>query len=160
MKTRILIGVMLCCCLCASMKAEAKASDPTNMILARYRSMLVEGKVMDAKEVREHMKALKEDGSWADVNYKGTDRRDWEPFYHIFRLGYIAKAYAKPGHALHGNKALLQTILLGIDHWLANSYKCPNGWYNTTATPDHFSKIAVYINDDLTGDLWPLPPGL
>jgi chondroitin AC lyase len=114
--------------------------------------MLVEGEVMDAKEVRKHMASIKKDGSWADVNYKGRDRSDWEPFYHIFRLGDIAKAYAKPGHPLHGDKALLKTIHLAIDHWLASGYKCANGWYNTTATPGHFSKIAVYINDDLTGD--------
>ena len=151
MKTRILVGVMLCC-LCVSAKAESKASDPATMILTRYCSMLVEGDVMDAKEVREHMANIKEDGSWADVNYKGTDRRDWEPFYHIFRLGALSKAYARPGHALHGDKALMKTILLAIDHWLANDYKCANGWYNTTATPDHFSRIAMYINDDLTGD--------
>jgi len=152
MKTRILAGVLLCGCLCAAAKAEEKASDEMTTILTRYRAMLVEGEVMDAKEVREHMASISKEGTWADVNYKGNDRRDWEPFYHIFRLGYIAKAYAKPGHPLHGDKELLKTILLGIDHWLANSYKCPNGWYNTTATPDHFSKIAVYINDDLTGE--------
>ena len=151
MKTRILVGIALCC-LCASVKAETKASDPATMILTRYRSMLVEGEVMDAKEVREHMASISKEGTWADVNYKGTDRNDWEPFYHIFRLGYIAKAYAKPGHALHGDKALLKTILLAIDHWLEKGYKCPNSWYNTNAAPGHFGNIAVYINDDLTGD--------
>ena len=152
METRRLVGVVLCCCLCASVKAETKASDPATMILTRYRSMLVEGKVMDAKEVLKHMASIKKDGSWPDVNYKGRDRRDWEPFYHIFRLGALGKAYAKPGHALHGDKALLKTILLAIDHWFENDYKCRNGWYNTHATPGHFGNIAVYINDDLTGD--------
>ena len=140
------------CCLGASVEVEAKASDPATVILTRYRSMLVEGEAMDAKEVRKHMAALKADGSWPDVNYQGKDRRDWEPFYHIFRLGALAKAYAKPGHPLHGDKALLKTILLAIDHWLEKGYKCPNSWYNTHATPGHFSNIAVYINDDLTGD--------
>lgn len=152
MKTGLLVGAVLCCCLCAVAKAEEKTSDEMTEILTRYRAMLVEGEVMDAKEVREHMANISKEGTWADVNYKGNDRRDWEPFYHIFRLGYLAKAYAKPGHPLHGDKELLKTILLGIDHWLANSYKCPNGWYNVVAVPDHFSKIAVYINDDLTGD--------
>ena len=151
-KVSYLGACVILCCLCVSAQAETKAANPATMILTRYRAMLVEGEVMDAKEVREHMASISKEGTWADVNYKGNDRRDWEPFYHIFRLGYIAKAYAKPGHPLHGDKALLNTILLGIDHWLASSYKCPNGWYNDIAVPDHFSKIAVYINDDLTGD--------
>ena len=151
MKSLIHIGVMLCC---ASMtaQAETKAAEDMTTILTRYRSMLVEGEVMDAKEVREHMESISKEGTWADVNYKGKDRNDWEPFYHIFRLGYLAKAYAKPGHALHGDKALLKTILLGIDHWLAGGYRCGNWWYNDIAVPTHFGKIAVYINDDLTGD--------
>jgi len=140
------------CCLCVSAEAEPQASDPSSVILTRYRSMLVEGEAMDAKEVRKHMASIKKDGSWADVNYKGRDRRDWEPFYHIFRLGALAKAYAKPGHALHGNKALLKTILLAIDHWLEKGYRCSNWWYNDIAVPGHIGNIAVFINDDLTGD--------
>ena len=151
MKTRILVGVILSC-LCASAHAETKADEDMTTILTRYRSMLVEGEVMDAKEVREHMASISKEGTWADVNYKGTDRNDWEPFYHIFRLGALGKAYAKPGHPLHGDKALLKTILLAIDHWLEKGYKCPNSWYNTHATPGHFGNIAVYMNDDLTGD--------
>lgn len=152
MKTRIVIGVMLCCCLSVSAKAETKASDPTSIILKRYRDWLVRGKVEDAETVRGHMAALKEDGSWPDVNYKGTDRHDWEPFYHMFRLGAIAKAYAKDGHALHGDKALLKKILLAVDHWLAKGYRCPNSWYNTNATPNWMGMIAACINDDLTGE--------
>ena len=52
------------CCLCVSVKAETQASDPSSIILARYRAMLVEGEVKDAETVRGHMEALKEDGSW------------------------------------------------------------------------------------------------
>ena len=151
MKTRRLIGAILCC-LCASVKAETKAPDPTSAILSRYSAMLVEGKVKDAETVRGHMTALKKDGSWPDVNYKGKDRSDWEPFYHMFRTLDIAKAYAKKGHPLHGNKELLGKILLAMDHWLTNGYKCPNSWYNTNATPKWMGDIAALINDDLTGD--------
>jgi len=96
------------CCLCASVKAETEVPDPSSTILARYRTMLAEGKVKDAETVRGYMAALKEDGSWPEVNYQGRDRHDWEPFYHMFRLGAIAKAYAKDGHALHGDKAQLK----------------------------------------------------
>ena len=140
------------CCLCVSAKAETKASDPTSVILSRYSDMLVEGEVKDAKTVRGHMTALKKDGSWPDVNYKGRDRSDWGPFYHMFRTLDIAKAYAKKGHPLHGNKELLGKILLAIDHWLTSGYKCPNSWYNTNATPKWMGDIAALINDELTGD--------
>ena len=139
-------------CLCVSVEAETNASDPTSIILARYRDMLVEGQVPDAETVRGHMAGLREDGSWPDVDYNGKDRSIWEPFDHMFRTADMAKAYAKKGHALHGDKALLKKIHLAMDHWLANRYQCPNGWYNTNATPKWMGDIAALINDDLTGD--------
>jgi hypothetical protein len=80
------------------MKAETKASDPTSLILSRYRDWLVKGKVEDAETIRGHMAALKEDGSWPDVNYQGRDRHDWEPFYHMFRIGAMAKAKTTKQH--------------------------------------------------------------
>ncbi|MFC1805734.1 polysaccharide lyase family 8 super-sandwich domain-containing protein [Planctomycetota bacterium] len=134
------------------MEAETSASDPSSIILARYRVMLVEGKVPDAETIRGYMTALKEDGSWPDVNYKGVDRSDWEPFYHLFRTLDMAKAYARKGHPLHADKALLGKILLALDHWLTNRYRCPNGWYNTIAAPRYMGDIAALINDELTGD--------
>ena len=151
-KVSCLGACVILCCLCASVKAETEASDPTSVILRRYSAMLVEGKVKDAETVRGYMTALKEDGSWPDVNYKGKDRSDWEPFYHIFRLGAMAKAYAKDGHALHGDKALLKKIHLAMDHWFAKRYRCPNGWYHGIAEPNWMGMIATCINDDLTGD--------
>ena len=132
-KVSYIAACVLVCCLCVSAEAETKTSDPSSIILARYRAMLVEAEVPDAETVRGHMAELKEDGSWPDVNYNGKNRSIWEPFDHMFRTGAMAKAYAKDGHALHGDKALLKKIHLAMDHWFAKRYRCPNGWYHTHA---------------------------
>ncbi len=146
------VKTMTAICVTMIVTAFAEPNEPTSIILSRYSAMLVEGEVKDAQTVRRHMAALKQDGSWPDVNYRGRDRSDWEPFYHMFRTLDIARAYARKGHPLHGNKELLGNILLALDHWLAKGYRCPNSWYNTIATPRWMGNIAALINEELTGD--------
>ena len=143
---------VILCCLCVSVKAETKTSEPSSIILARYRSILLEGEVPDAETVRAYQAGLRQDGSWPDIDYNDKNRSIWRPFDHMFRTCAMAKAYAKDGHALHGDKALLGKIHLTMDHWLAKRYQCPNSWYNTNATPKWMGDIAALINDDLTGD--------
>lgn len=76
-----------------------------------------------------HLDDMREDGTWADIDYASQRRGDWPTRVHLDRLIALAAVYADEKSVLFEDKLLGERILSGVDHWIRNDYQNPN-WYN------------------------------
>ena len=101
-----------------------------NRMLARY--LPAPGASLDALAARAegYAKALREDGSWDDVDYGSEARSRWETVNHLARVRDMTIAYRAPGSPVEGKRALEAAILKGLDLWLTKDFRNPNWWWN------------------------------
>src|SRR5262245_38086992 len=69
--------------------------------------------------------ALREDGTWPDINYTDQARTRWLAADHLQRVLLMAKS-----QAIHPDSALRTRMNLAIKHWLERDYQNPNWWWN------------------------------
>lgn len=105
---------------------------------------------VDAPAVTKLSTALKENGTWADINYIDTSRTGFQHRVHLERLEQMCRAYRKQNSPLKGNASLKQSIDKALEHWLQKDYICANWWWNEIGTPNFMIDYLFILDDELT----------
>jgi chondroitin AC lyase len=93
--------------------------------------------------------ALKEDGSWPDLNYANPD---YDP---LQRIKGIAIAYSG-ANQLYGDTNAYNAVVKSLQHWLKLNPKNKNWWYNDIFYPKMIGEILILMR---YGKI-PLPAGM
>lgn len=99
---------------------------------------------------RQHLAALRPDGTWPDIDYADKDRAGWKPAQHVYRLLQLAKTYRTRGQELFGDAKLKAAILQAFDAWVRLDLKCPNWWYNQIGVPTTLGEFLILMEKDLS----------
>lgn len=88
-------------------------------------------------------------GRWADIDYRDTQRANWQPLTHLQRVRALALAWSNPGSRRFHDPALWKTLNLTLDHWLRERYHNSNWWHNEIGVPQYMRDIIVLLRDTL-----------
>ena len=124
--------------------------------LSRLRANTVEWYTRGAPArgtVQGYMRALRDDGSWPDVDYADRTRGGWRTYRHLTRTLAMAQAYKKPGHPLAGDASLRAAVIKALAHWTQKDYVNPNWWYPQIGVPMTVAPILLLMGDELPSDL-------
>ncbi|MEZ5199646.1 MAG: polysaccharide lyase 8 family protein [Bacteroidales bacterium] len=104
----------------------------------------------DLHEVNSLLSELKEDGSWADIDYTSKERGGWPPRNHISRLLEISKAYQTKGTQFYHKKDISEKIHSGLNFWFENDFICPNWWYPEIGVPMVLAPTMILMEAELS----------
>ncbi|MFC1761061.1 polysaccharide lyase family 8 super-sandwich domain-containing protein [Planctomycetota bacterium] len=117
--------ILLCISMLWLVSAHANELD---LIRKQYCAYTVQQREGD-EEAGRLMEAMKADGTSPDVDYASTRPGEWPTRTHLDYLVEMASAYADPESRFYQDETMQQTVLLGLDHWIAKDYQNSN-WYN------------------------------
>ena len=104
----------------------------------------------NAKQVGKWVESMEEDGTWADIDYSDKSRSSWPVPAHLSRVAYLARGYAAPESAFHGDAEVLAAALKGLDGWLRLDPQNPNWWWNQIGVPRTLLPIMLLLDDELS----------
>ncbi|HKL20285.1 MAG TPA: hypothetical protein VJ904_00680, partial [Tichowtungia sp.] len=67
----------------------------------------------DESSVEKNLKSIREDGTWAEIDYATKRRGNWPTRRHLSRLGEMAALYADPESVFFRDEPLKQAVLKG-----------------------------------------------
>lgn len=128
-----------------------------SVLLKRFTDIEARGDAVDAQSAAKHVADAEKtarllsgqaaDGSWPQVDYKGSTRSSWSPGTgHLNeRTLFLAREYHRtknPGTAAAAKK--------GLDYWVKAGHTCPNWWWNEIGAPQAFALAALMVDGTLT----------
>lgn len=81
---------------CSSLMEILLENQPGFIISDRVVMELQQRVPFDKERIESYMMNLRDDGSWADINYNDKKRSGWEPRLHAERILEMVKAYVNP----------------------------------------------------------------
>ena len=119
-------------------------------IQKRLRTRQLEG-VGDGTALRakRYTKDLRDDGSWAGIDYSDRSRARWKPSAHLRRLVTMARAHESPQSPVHGNADLKKALVKAFHHWVDSDYQSANWWWNVIWTPWKLADVMVLMEDEI-----------
>lgn len=109
---------------------------------------------IDTREITGFYQDLKDDGTWADIDYPSQTRGSWSPRNHLVRLLEIATLYQKPGSGLYQKKEVSVKIHAALNHWLVNDFQSPNWWHPVIGTPMLLNPVLILMEPELSEEQW------
>lgn len=150
----ILIGFL------SPLTSLAKVNHPFDTIMDRVFKDVTKGNSKFDKNVNINLASLKEDGSWADIDYKSTATTTWRPSVHLDRITSLLQAYTNKENKLYGDKNLFDGIVKGLQFWYKTDAKSANWWHNEISVPQKMGILLIIANygqaklpDDLKANL-------
>ncbi|MDR2036567.1 MAG: polysaccharide lyase beta-sandwich domain-containing protein [Bacteroidales bacterium] len=128
-------------------------SKPGNLDIELLRNQFISELLEPAvneERVREIVAGIREDGTWAGIDYKDVSRIAFQHTRHLSHLVQMSRAYKKKGSALKGKKEVKNAIYLALNYWLANDFICENWWNNEIGTPNDLTSVLLIMDKDLT----------
>ncbi|MCC8174099.1 MAG: chondroitinase, partial [Odoribacter sp.] len=98
--------------------------------------------------VKRYLNSIKEDGSWADINYDDNSRSGWQPSYHLERMMWMAKAYKDKNSEFYNNTELGEAIHKALAFWGKGNFVCRNWWYNQIGGPRMLTPVLILLEDE------------
>lgn len=157
-----IVRTLLLCVTAAALGVPAPAhsgEDATKMppeytqalatIKTRIRESLL-ASAPNAEQAAAWAKALQDDGTWKDVDYKNQDNTHWKPAQHLARIRQMAVALCRPGSPAKDDPALKAATLKAFGCWLKHDYPAPQWWWHDIGVPMAVYQIAVLLEADLT----------
>ncbi|MDF7825928.1 polysaccharide lyase family 8 super-sandwich domain-containing protein [Pontiellaceae bacterium B12227] len=102
---------------------------------------------------KRNMKSMRDDGTWADIDYASTRRGGWPTLNHLKRVEGMAVVYADQDALLFQSLELRDTIVKGLNHWLEKDYRNPNWWNGRIGVPKTLAAAMILLGDDLPDDV-------
>ncbi|MGJ8654504.1 MAG: polysaccharide lyase family 8 super-sandwich domain-containing protein [Opitutaceae bacterium] len=97
--------------------------------------------------VKRYLNDIREDGTWADIDYTSQRRGNWPTRSHLDRLNNMASRYMDPASVLYQQQALKDAVLSGVGHWIEKDYRNPN-WYNERiGVPYRLGSVLILMGD-------------
>jgi chondroitin AC lyase len=109
------------------------------------------GEAQDLLTADQVLAGLREDGTWADVDYSDRQRSHWSPAQHLRRILVIAQA-ARQADAGDEAPRLLAGARRALTYWLDLDPQSDNWWHNDIGTPLNMGHILVLLGDDVAPD--------
>jgi chondroitin AC lyase len=137
----------------AGMVSAAPSPDIATAI-RQYRELLsydVDTPADPTDELRE-ARALTDQGSWPDLDYKSKARSEWPPTTHAYRILALTEMAEAPGIKPGDKKELLAAVHRSFAFWIKNDLKCTNWWPNQIGIPKTLGNAAIILGDDLRRD--------
>ena len=96
---------------------------------------------------------FRSDGSWLDIDYRGTPAGGWGPWDHTRRLIVLAKAYRTPGQGLYRDPTLRAQIEAAIAYtktfYGVTVLPTGNWWFWTIGIPIDLGPTLVLMQGDV-----------
>ena len=108
-----------------------------------------DGQLLDAQALKS-ITSIKEDGSWADINYANPN---YDP---LQRIKTIALVFSGSNHQLYGDVKAYEAVVKSLQHWVMVNPKNKNWWYNDIFYPQAIGEILILMHYAKT----PLPADL
>ncbi|MBN2211477.1 MAG: polysaccharide lyase 8 family protein [Sedimentisphaerales bacterium] len=105
--------------------------------------------IPETSSVRTLMAEMKDDGSWADIDYANRRRANWPVNRHLEQVVELAKAWHGP-HELAGDNQLKSKIMDGLDFWLKHDLQCPNWFSNQITVPRNLATVLLLMDEEIT----------
>ena len=128
----------------------ASAAD-LEIVRQRVISDLLAGPVDEAL-VMDLVKAIRQDGSWPDIDYRDVSRTGFDHARHLENMFQLSRAYKKPDSQWYQNPQVKDAALSAMDFWLENDFICDNWWWNEMGTPGRMINTMLVLDTDLNED--------
>lgn len=102
------------------------------------------------ERIKVYLETLREDGSWADINYNDPKRSGWDAKVHPDRVLELAKLYKSEKGDCHWGPKLEEAIHRAMGYWFRTKPVCKNWWYNEIGIPKTFGPAFLLFADRLT----------
>ncbi|HET8830387.1 MAG TPA: chondroitinase, partial [Pelobium sp.] len=144
MKKSVLIIFFLACL--SPVVSWGQATYPFGTIMNRVFDDVAKGAKNAEKAATINLDALKQDGSWAAIDYKATDITKWDPVNHLEKITPMLLAYVSKESALYGDKALFDGIVKALTFWYTTDAKSDNWWHNEISVPQKLGVLLIIAN--------------
>lgn len=124
-----------------------RSSAQVNVITERIKNSLLSQEQDDA-EIKRFLTDLREDGSWAEIDYSNTSITNWIPAAHSRRLLLICRAYNKPGSEFYHHVEVKEKIQKIIEFYINTKPESKNWWYNAIGAPINLGPALVLMKPD------------
>lgn len=110
------------------------------------------------QQARRWASQMREDGSWADIDYADQARDFWKTEIHLKRTLAMAAEYARDaakgapdskGAAVAGLKA---ATLESAHYWISHDFKNPNWWQNEIGVPKDLVTAMLLVEDGMSAE--------
>ena len=102
-------------------------------------------------EVRRLLGLFDAGGFWRDIDYADRTRGRWQPSLHLTRMYALAKLYADPASAWHGDGRIGGLLHKGLAYWYAKKPSSLNWWHGEIGVPKKLAAILLMIRGELSG---------
>jgi len=164
MRVPPLLALVLVCVVCSAASAAetllATRSPAIQTAVAQFRSFYLGSN--DAFAMRDsneappepalalaHARKLREDGSWADLDYASKARSGWAPDQHCTRMLAMATLAGLHGTPAADRELLLAAVHRAFAYWISKDFQCTNWWYNEIGVPKSLGALALILGDEL-----------
>lgn len=97
---------------------------------------------------------MNQDGSFQGIDYSDLSRTAGFPQRnHTRYLVYLARAYKSKTSRFHGDEAIKDRIIKGLEFWVANDFVGDNWHNNQISTPASLVNLMLLIGEELPEDL-------
>ena len=144
MKKLFLIAFIIVCI--APFASFAQIVSPFDKIMNRVYHDVAKEKTNSDKKAKVTLATLKDDGSWADIDYKSTAITKWEPSTHLDRITNLLQAYTNQQSTLYADKNLITGIVKGLQFWYTIDAKSENWWHNEISVPQKLGILLIIAN--------------
>lgn len=152
----VMLLVLLLITTCFSSPAQAARPLPVKDVQAamstiktRYIAQLL-AEPADFAQATQLAASLKNDGSWAALNYKDLSRTGYENARHLVWLRVMALAYRKAA-ADDPQRAFYRAATFeALNHWLKHDYIAENWWLNDIGNPRRLTDTLLLLDDEIS----------
>lgn len=107
----------------------------------------------EVENAQESLDALKDDGSFSNVDYDGTKTDTWHPIDHLKNVLAMQIAYNTPEHPLYHNEKIKAGVPKAMAYWAVNDFKCEwNWWWNNIGVGLYLPDIILLGVDGMSAD--------
>ncbi|OHB49007.1 MAG: hypothetical protein A2Y10_01045 [Planctomycetes bacterium GWF2_41_51] len=101
-------------------------------------------------DIANYIKTLREDGTWADIQYINTGLGEIPIVHHLLRMIEMSVAYNKTQCRYYKDKQCLNAINKALNHWIGAKYSSPNWWWVKIGFPRRIGFAAMLMQNELS----------
>lgn len=124
---------------------HSSVANEYDLIAQRLGNSLRANPLPSEERVRKLIAGQREDGTWADVKYTGTNRSVWELSAQLGRAGDLARHWSNPESPFYHDRKTGQTIVRAVNWWNGKRPHNSNWWWNDMWVPKQMSAILLLV---------------
>lgn len=101
-------------------------------------------------DIANYIKTLRDDGTWADIQYVSTGLGEIPIVHHLLRMIEMSAAYNKTQSKFYKDKQCLNAINKALNHWIGAKYSSSNWWWVKIGFPRRIGFAALLMQNELS----------